>query len=271
MNDLDLQAALHRDADLVGEPSPDLLQQLGHRRQRQRRQRTGIAAAVLGVVVIAAGIPLGGALLSSADGGLATAPTSAVTTQAPSPSTEAPTIVPPAPSLAPQPPVTTAAEPDPAPPSAPTSSAPESPPAPAALVLGPYGLGPLELGMSRDEAEAAGLVTPFVNDPISDRCLWRSRLTGAPADEGRIFHSEDLGVATIDARAGVRTPEGVGLGSSLSAVQDAYPGIETSAFEFTHRLYVTAPGNDEAVYRFAFTDAVVTELTLQLGDQNCYE
>jgi hypothetical protein len=93
MNDLDLRTALHRDADLVGSPSPDLLEQLTARRQHQRRQRTGVLTAVLGVIVIAAGIPLGQSLTASSDGGPATDPAPIVSTEAPAPSTEAPPVV----------------------------------------------------------------------------------------------------------------------------------------------------------------------------------
>jgi hypothetical protein len=81
MNDLDLRTALHRDADLVGSPSPDLLDQLVQRRQHQRRQRAGVLSAVAAVVVIAAGIPVGQSLLTRADGGPA-----GETTVAPTPS-----------------------------------------------------------------------------------------------------------------------------------------------------------------------------------------
>lgn len=81
MNDLDLHTALQRDADLVGEPAPDLLEQLGRRHRHQRRQRAGVLSAVLGVVVIAAGIPLGHSLLVSSESATATdpvAPTSSI-------------------------------------------------------------------------------------------------------------------------------------------------------------------------------------------------
>jgi hypothetical protein len=83
MNDLDLRTALHRDADLVGSPSPDLLDQLVKRRRHQQRQRAGVLAAVLGVVVIAAGIPVGQSLLARSDtspaGETKVAPTPSVT------------------------------------------------------------------------------------------------------------------------------------------------------------------------------------------------
>jgi len=88
MNDHDLRTALHRDADLVGSPPEDLMDQLSRRRQHQRRQRTGVGVALLGAVVIAAGIPLGQSLLNGSerdpDGRAAAQPTaSAPTTSAP--------------------------------------------------------------------------------------------------------------------------------------------------------------------------------------------
>jgi hypothetical protein len=93
MNDLELRTALHRDADLVGAPPLDLLEQLGQRRQQQSRQRNGIAAAVFGVVVIAAGIPVGQSLLTRSDAGPATEVTPTVTTEVSSaPATPTPTV-----------------------------------------------------------------------------------------------------------------------------------------------------------------------------------
>ena len=74
MNDLDLRTALHRDADLVGAPPADLLEQLGQRRQHERRQRAGVLAAVVAVVVIAAGIPLGQSLVTRSESTTATDP-----------------------------------------------------------------------------------------------------------------------------------------------------------------------------------------------------
>ncbi|MBB3676950.1 hypothetical protein [Modestobacter versicolor] len=125
MNDTDLTAALHRDADLVGDPSPHLLEQLTRRREHQRRQRAGLLAATLGVVVIAAGIPLGGALMNSSDGGPATdpvAPTPSISTPAPPPPAAPTTVQAQPPSVVVTPPVEAPATSSPAAPSA-TSSA----------------------------------------------------------------------------------------------------------------------------------------------------
>ena len=86
MNDADLRAALHRDAELAGEPPADLLDRLRRRRDRQRHQRLGIAASVLGVVLVAGGVPLAASLLDGPDGGPAAPPptTSAPSSRAPS-------------------------------------------------------------------------------------------------------------------------------------------------------------------------------------------
>ena len=266
MNDLDLRTALHRDADLVGEPAPDLLEQLVHRRQQQRRQRAGVAVAVLGVVVIAAGIPLGGALLDRSES-QATDPTPTVSTVAPTPSAQVPIPAPPPPLPSVTPPAP-APEPPAAPPVPPAPST-GAPAGPTDFVLGPDGLGPLRLGMSRDQAEATGLVPPFWNENPSGPCAWRSQLVGSPADAGIVLDSETLGIATIDAYAGVRTPEGIGLGSSRAEVESAYPNVYVN--EHYQRGSALVPGNDAAMYRIAFRDSVVVELTLQFLDQDCYE
>ena len=111
MNDLDLRAALHRDAGLVGEPSPDLLDRLGRRRAHQRRQRTVLTGAVAAVVVIAAGIPIGVSLAVRSATTPATqpiAPTPTVSQQVtpmPSPTASASsmTVTPPSTSRSPDP------------------------------------------------------------------------------------------------------------------------------------------------------------------------
>jgi hypothetical protein len=110
MNDLDLRAALHRDADLVGEPAADLLDQLSRRRRHQQRQRTAGLTAVLGVVLIGAAVPVGQSLMTRSDPGPAAEitvdPTPSVTPEAPTtppltpPTT--PPVSPPAPETAPE-------------------------------------------------------------------------------------------------------------------------------------------------------------------------
>ena len=213
MNDLALRTALHRDADLVGEPSPDLLDQLARRRQHQRRQRAGILAAAAAVVLIGGGIPVVSSLTMRADVAPATQPT---TPSTPPATTEAAptTSAAPATSAAPS----SSADPT----TAPASNDPE----PAALVLGPDGLGQLELGMSLGEAEATGMLEPRAGDwPPGTECRPQFRLADDPDGTSVVWYSDALGLAAIQVGEGVLTPEGIGIGSSLVDVERAYPGL----------------------------------------------
>jgi hypothetical protein len=108
MNDLDLRAALDRDADLVGEPSPDLLDQLLRRRQHQRRQRATLVGAVAAVVLVAAGVPVGVSLAARSHAAPATG------------STSPPDLIPPIASFSPPP-----------------NTAGEAPPCPTTAALAP--------------------------------------------------------------------------------------------------------------------------------------
>jgi hypothetical protein len=114
------------------------------------------------------------------------------------------------------------------------------------------------------------MVVPFRNEPNSDRCLWRSRLSDAPDGTATVLHDSELGVATIDVNEGVLTPEGVGIGSPLADVDAAYPGWRSTLF-LGSRGYPPVTGNSEAVYRITIDGEKVTELTLQYVEQGCYE
>jgi hypothetical protein len=252
MNDLALHTALHRDADLVGEPSPDLLDQLARRRQHQRRQRAGILAAAAAVVLIGGGIPVVSSLTMRADVAPATQPTTAsmppVTTEAAPPTSTAPT---------------TSSEPAPAP------ASPD--PEPAALVLGPDGLGSLKLGMSISEAEATGMVEPWDKGwPTTVGCRPLFRLGDDPAGTSAVWYSDTFGIAAIHLEEDVQTAEGITIGSPLAAVEQAYPGWDHSYHVL--RGVAPVPGHPELVYRIAFSEGGnVTQLSLQYYHQDCYE
>lgn len=69
---------------------------------------------------------------------------------------------------------------------------------------------------------------------------------------------------------GVQTPEGIGIGSPLAAVDQAYPGWDHSYS--VSRGVAPVPGHADKVYRIGFSkDGVVTELTLQYYTHGCYE
>jgi hypothetical protein len=141
-----------------------------------------------------------------------------------------------------------------------------------AAVLGPAGFGELKLGMTRQQAEATGLIAPFQDQTVSGACSGRSQLRGAPAEEGVVFHHEQLGVAVIVAYADVKTPEGIGIGSSADDVFRAYPDWKSFSDpgERTGRGGAKVPGNAKASYLISITNAVVTDLTLAYNGHNCF-
>jgi hypothetical protein len=132
--------------------------------------------------------------------------------------------------------------------------------------------------MTRDQAEATGIAEPVVDYPYGGCAL--SQLVGSPGDathpepgpgSGIVYVSSTLGVAAIEAYAGIETPEGIGIGSPMSAVTTAYPDWDPPS-EYLMRGYAPVPGNDELQYRIAFDDArTVSGVTLQFVDQDCYE
>lgn len=155
------------------------------------------------------------------------------------------------------------------------TSAPSS-----ALTLGPQGYGALRLGMTKTQVRATGLVTGVSVDPVGT--------CGGPEDgslvgvqpgpdesdvAGRLFFSATTNqLVAIYAGGGVRTPEGVGLGSTSQRLLAAYPtwrAQEPGPVEGRGRIQV--PGNPEAHYRIVVTGGRVVELSIDSDRQDCYE
>jgi hypothetical protein len=156
----------------------------------------------------------------------------------------------------------------------PPASAPASTPAssPAALVLGPSGFGPLTLGMKLDAAEATGLLTPVTGSAPDGGCDTRAKLAagaGAPdGQDGTLYFSPNNGLSSITAYAGVKTPEGIGLGSTQDEAKAAYPSM--TVVEESQAAWV--PTGTGATYRIGFDKSgKVTSILLQSLKQDCYE
>ncbi|MEV0131574.1 hypothetical protein AB0H83_24305 [Dactylosporangium sp. NPDC050688] len=167
-----------------------------------------------------------------------------------------------------------------APSTSPTTPAPASPTAqassPAATktsatatkpVLGPVGYGAIRLGMTKEQALATGVVTAFEAGP---GCA-TAEVRGAPKD-GWVMLSPRLGVTAINAWDALETKEGVRIGMSSAEMRRRYPtwtGVDGDASD--GRGYAKVPGNDKAIYRIVVHNNKVTEVTLQLVNQDCYE
>lgn len=133
-------------------------------------------------------------------------------------------------------------------------------PAPA-RVIGPDGLGDLRLGMSRAEIEAAGATVGR-----GEGCTGFTA-PGYRPREGAVdgWVSERYGLVGISARPGVRTPEGIGLGSTASQVAAAYPDAQSAGTGLTYVR--VSPG---VSYSIGIVDRTVVSLALVLDKQDCF-
>lgn len=160
------------------------------------------------------------------------------------------------------------------------ATVPTSPP--AMPLLGPNGFGALGLGMTRTEAIATGLTTGTVAADTG-QCGGPSDgvLAGSPVaqDEtdvaGRLFFSASTGrLVAIYAFPGIKTPEGIGLGSTYERMHAVYPDWNPVPFgdsDTDGRGGVAVPGNSDAHYRIVVSDGKIVELSLDSNDQDCYE
>lgn len=129
-------------------------------------------------------------------------------------------------------------------------------------LLGPDGIGPLQLGMTERQAVATGAL----GRPTSRGGRCASYPVNGPGVTARISSAD--GITAFVAGSGVRTPEGIRIGSPRSAVRRAYG--EPNARTVMPGTSYPVPGNPGAVYRFSF-DArdLVASITLRLSSGKC--
>ncbi|NBE96834.1 hypothetical protein FE391_23590 [Nonomuraea sp. KC401] len=133
--------------------------------------------------------------------------------------------------------------------------------------LGPYGYGRVKLAMSAKKARATGRVV--LKTPLRGGACSGWDLKAHPSGKNRVglYVSKRRGVAVIFAPKGVRTPEGIGIGSTTKQVKKAYPRWQTAASGF---LLASVPGNKKAYYSFITSKkGEVRELALGLDTQDC--
>jgi hypothetical protein len=235
---------------------------LGARRRRNRRVAGMTAAGALTAVLAVGGVALAGGTTDSAPIGPAGHSTTETTTARPT-TTASTTASTTAKATTTTPTTTTTLA------GTVKGTTTTTPPAkPSGPVVGPFGLGALKLGMDYGEAVASGVIVPDV-PPSADRGCEGYDLVGYPNGESEIsvYAMHDLGIAAIFLQPGMRTPEGIGLGSSVEDFQDAYglaPNGEWQA--------VTAvPGNPDAIYHMvASADGTVGSLVLALRKHECF-
>jgi hypothetical protein len=136
--------------------------------------------------------------------------------------------------------------------------------APVVGTLLPEGFDGVLLGMTLEEAKAAGAHV-ISADPGACTLI---TIPSSPSTSGiRAWVSQERGVVGIFGKLGVSTMDGIGFGSTLAEVQTAYPGTDTSG-EYT--VLSPVPGHDDRQYATQYDEEDrVVSLVLQLKNPEC--
>lgn len=133
--------------------------------------------------------------------------------------------------------------------------------------FGPTDVGGLRLQMTAAQIQALHATLDPVDGPGCRGVLY--------ADEQRIGDSIDgylsptKGLEALFARPGMKTPKGIGLGSSLADVRAAYPSVHLEQRQ-TDRPWVVRL-DDTSEYQFGLAaDDTVNSLILTRPDQDCF-
>ncbi|MCU7724306.1 hypothetical protein ODJ79_11320 [Actinoplanes sp. KI2] len=165
----------------------------------------------------------------------------------------------------------------------PASSKPVQPSATAStdlehLTIYPTHVGDLRVGMSLTSAKATGLITfrpgAIASDPAGcSYADWR----GHPGATGVVFNGR-YGIRAIEGIAQQHTPQGIKIGSTLSATKKVFPDLHFAQADLggnpnpqTGRAFADPKPNDGAHYRFAFKNGKVAEIGLASDRAGCYE
>lgn len=150
---------------------------------------------------------------------------------------------------------------------------------PSERVIGPDGLGAFKVGMTLDEAVATGEFEKDKEDP--EACMGYTT-----DDDIRVGWSGKLGVTSVTAE-NVRTPEGVGPGTTFAEVVRTYERAEADdppldeAIPVIGTIWTSVPGRPENMYAIKFDmtgvadrdqlfNAPVQVVQLKLkAEQNC--
>jgi hypothetical protein len=140
----------------------------------------------------------------------------------------------------------------------------------APLVLGPDGFGALKIGMTKEQAEATGLLTPFKVGGPNDDCLVADLRVGP--GHAPVFVYQKLGVVSIFAGPTVKTPEGVGIGTSGAQAKRAYKNwyrVDLNPTPKGDYEQAIVKITDETRYRITVLNGKVDSVALQNVERSC--
>lgn len=130
--------------------------------------------------------------------------------------------------------------------------------------LGPDGYGPVHLGMTAEEAEATSWVT--LEDSHGDGCTPFTVVDdGTPVARGTL--SRKRGLLNLSPLVDLRTPEGIGQGSTRAEVEAAYGELRDVKAGLVWQVAV--PRRTGAVYTVVLVDGRVDAMSLVDEQQDC--
>jgi len=136
-----------------------------------------------------------------------------------------------------------------------TAEAQQPTSAPSERVIGPDGLGPFKVGMTLQEAVATGEFKKEKEDP--EACMGYTT-----DDDIRVGWSGRLGVTSVSAE-NVRTPEGIGPGTTFAKVVRTYERAEADdppldeAIPVIGTIWTSVPDRPKNMYAIKFDMAGV--------------
>ena len=159
-----------------------------------------------------------------------------------------------------------------------TSTPPEEPSQPKfrrvigpANVLGPTGLGKLQIGMTTKEAEATGMVEAGEGEGGCGSWYLKPDVQG-----DAVVSWSHRGVISINSYDQIATPEGIRIGSSLAQVEKAYDDLTGVATEEDGGSWGDGPalaGQEDKYgdvhYRFVFLNGAVIKMRLEHDQPRC--
>ncbi|GAA3996524.1 hypothetical protein GCM10022247_15600 [Allokutzneria multivorans] len=143
---------------------------------------------------------------------------------------------------------------------------------PLPTVLGPNGLGPLQLGMTRKQVHDTGLVSQDVLDQqqaAEHRCTTHELLDSSGASFGTVVLSRSAGLAEVLPRNAPRTPEGLRAGMTVEQAGNLYSELRKVVLSAgSGSAQTPVPGNSRAVFTVDFNNSKVTAISLRFNDND---
>ncbi|GAA4913461.1 hypothetical protein HD597_010486 [Nonomuraea thailandensis] len=135
-------------------------------------------------------------------------------------------------------------------------------------LLGPTGYGSVKLGMTAAQARATGkLVRKSVRGSLPTCTTWDLKEQRYGDNRAGVFISKKHGVVAIAAPGSVRTPQGIGRGSTVAQLRRAYPDFRLDA----DGPIAGVPGNRKATYVFHISKTKVLGVAIYLKKQDCFK